>query len=320
MKGDNTFKILVEEAHSGQRLDHVVASCLPDLSRSLVSHLIRSQQILINDEVKKPGYRVRPGDEIRGHIPPPEPLDCKPEPIPLDLLFEDSHLLVINKPAGLVIHPAPGNRTGTLVNALLYHCPDLSGIGNVVRPGIVHRLDKDTSGVLIAAKTASAHQHLSHQFKSRSVKKKYQALVYGRLESDTGIIDDPIGRHPVDRKKMSIHSPKGRKAITHWRVRHRFKDSSLLEVEIKTGRTHQIRVHCAAMGYPVVGDPVYGKKNQIFRLTPSVQEPIPRQMLHSWEIEFEHPVDRERKRFRAPLPRDMAALIEKLKPAGLKDL
>jgi len=316
MKGDRTFTILVEDPHSGKRMDAFVVASLSECSRSLINHLIRCENILVNGSAKKPGYRVRTGDEISGTIPPPELLDCKPEPIDIDILFEDRHLLVVNKQEGMVIHPAPGNPSGTLVNALLHHCPDLSGIGNVIRPGIVHRLDKDTTGALVVAKTTLAHQHLSEQFKSRTVRKKYFALVYGGPETDSGIIDLPIGRHPVDRKRMSTRSRRGREAITHWHMRERFAETSLLEIEIKTGRTHQIRVHCATKGYPLVGDPVYGKKNQALRLPPQIRESIRRQMLHAWKIEFRHPVDGERKRFQAPMPSDMADVLHELSEMG----
>jgi len=214
-----------------------------------------------------------------------------------------------------VVHPAPGHHSGTLVNALLYHCPKLNGIGGALRPGIVHRLDKDTSGVLVVAKNDSTHIHLSKQFRSRQVKKKYLALVYGKLESDSGSVSFPIGRHPVDRKKMSTNSRKSREAETTWQIRERFEAASLIEVNLKTGRTHQIRVHCAAIRHPVVGDKVYGprKRGKNIIYDKNLIESIPRQMLHAWRIELTHPKTEEMVSFEAPIPSDMQTLITVLR-------
>jgi 23S rRNA pseudouridine1911/1915/1917 synthase len=241
------------------------------------------------------------------------------EPLDLDIIFEDPDLLVVNKPAGLVVHPAAGHATGTLVHGILYHCPDLEGIGGEKRPGIVHRLDKDTSGILIVAKNSRAHHDLSRQFKSRSIHKHYLALVAGSPKSDKGSIDLPVGRHPVDRKKMSTRSKRGRDALTIWHVRERFRGTTLLDIEIKTGRTHQIRVHCQAAGFPIVGDPVYGRKralNQMVAGYPALQvvlKMIDRQMLHAHAIGFSHPADGRALSFEAPLPEDMAGLVEQLR-------
>ena len=288
----------------------------------MITGLIRGENVRVGGKHKKPGYRVRAGDEISGHIPPPRLLDCRPEPIDIDIRFEDPHIIVLNKQPGLVVHPAPGNTTGTLVNALLYHCPGLGKIGHVIRPGIVHRLDKDTSGPLVVAKTTTAHQNLSDQFKSRKIRKTYLALVYGNPESDVGTIDMPIGRHPKDRKRMSTISPTGREALTLWRVKERFTGATLLEVDIRTGRTHQIRVHCAAAGHPVVGDRVYGKRKSADRRCKDksvldLLNTAPRQMLHAWRLEFSHPATAKKMAFQSPLPQDLSALIDALRARGL---
>ena len=218
-----------------------------------------------------------------------------------------------------MVHPAPGHHSGTLVNALLYHCPKLEGIGGALRPGIVHRLDKDTSGVLVVAKNDRAHLNLSRQFKSRQVKKKYLALVYGKMESDSGSVSLPIGRHPVDRKKMSTNSRKSRVAETTWQIRERFESASLIEVDLKTGRTHQIRVHCAAIKHPVIGDKVYGPRKTGRNATygKHIFESIPRQMLHAWRIELTHPVTEAMVSFEAPIPTDMQAVIAALRQPKL---
>jgi len=219
---------------------------------------------------------------------------------------------VINKPPGIVVHPAPGHHSGTLVNALLYHCPKLEGIGGEIRPGIVHRLDKDTSGVMVVAKNSAAHQDLALQFKSRRIKKKYLALVYGRMASDSGRVELPIGRHPVERKKMSTHSRKSRLAETTWQVRKRFAQATLLEIHLKTGRTHQIRVHCAAIKHPVVGDSVYGGRKAGKSMAYDLLKSVPRQMLHAWQLEFAHPKTQKMRCFEAPIPSDIGDILDKL--------
>ena len=324
MNGD--FTLIVEESEAGRRLDSVVASRLIDCSRSLAAALIIDGSILVDRQVKKPGYRLKAGDRIEGHIPVPTPVEYKPEPIPLQILYQDRHLIVINKQPGLVVHPAPGHSSGTLVNALLYHCPDLGAIGGEIRPGIVHRLDKDTSGTMVAAKSAEAQEELARQFKAREVQKKYLALVYGDLQAEGGEIKLPIGRHPVDRKRMSTTTRKGRNAETRWKVRERLAGITLLELDLKTGRTHQIRVHCAAMGYPVVGDPVYRQRKQPTKLreklsihpppTIAVLQSLDRQQLHSWQLSLTHPHSGKKMTFESPLPEDMEALIDKLRRVG----
>jgi 23S rRNA pseudouridine1911/1915/1917 synthase len=312
MHPEYDFLFLADKSDSGKRLDIVISQHLPDYSRSFIAILIRKGNILVQGKEKKPGYKVCEGDEIRGSIQPSENIRFDPEPIPLDILYEDDVIIVVNKQPGLVVHPAPGHYTGTLLNGILYHCPEIKAYGDQIRAGIVHRLDKDTSGTMVIAKTKGAHEFLSRQFKDRTINKKYIALVHGVMGPDSGQITFPIGRHPIDRKKMSILSSKGRDAKTLWRVTERFLDSTLLEIELKTGRTHQIRAHCAAINHPVVGDPVYGgKKNRtnpsdLFKFTK-------RQMLHSWCLGLVHPERKKDMIFEAPIPADMEALISSLR-------
>ena len=310
------FTFYADESISGKRLDIVVSSFIPSCSRSIAASLIIKGKITVLDHLKKPGYRVRCGDKITGTIPDPEPVLFLPEPIELNILHEDSDIIVINKQPGIVAHPAPGHYSGTLVNALLYHCPDLTGIGGEIRPGIVHRLDKDTSGVLVVAKNNISHTNLCLQFKERRVKKNYLALVCGRMEQDSGSITLPIGRHPSDRKKMSVLTRKPKIAETLWKVVERFEYLTLLEIDLKTGRTHQIRVHCAAIRHPVLGDQVYGNRSKLSVDSKIIQDfsiQIKRQMLHAWKIRFEHPGTNKTMEFEAPLPDDMNKLISLLK-------
>ena len=314
--------IFADPADHNRRLDAVVAAHLPNCSRSLAASLIGDHHILVGNLSKKPGYRVKSGEQITARIPDPEPVEYQPEPIPLDILYQDSDLVVLNKQAGIVVHPAPGHSSGTLVNALLYHCPDLEGIGGAIRPGIVHRLDKDTSGTMVVGKNANALETLAKQFKDRTVRKKYLALVYGELAKNTGVIDLPIGRHPVHRKQMSTTTRKGRRAVTSWKVLKRFQEITFLELTLQTGRTHQIRVHCATIDHPIVGDPVYGPRKRLKNFN-NMAERLPaaiidqliavhRQMLHAWQLEFSHPRTNERMSFEAPIPGDMADLLAKL--------
>ena len=302
------FTVCVDETDAGKRLDILISSRISDCSRVLATHHIRSGNIRIDDSVKKPGYRVRAGERIKGFLPPPEPVRFQPESIPMDILYEDAHLIVINKQPGLVVHPAPGHHSGTLVNGLLSHCPKLEGIGTKLRPGIVHRLDKDTSGTLVVAKTGSIHQHLSDQFKSRRIEKTYLALVFGEMDADSGTISLPIGRHPSDRKRMSTISRKGRTAETVWRVRERFEGVTLLELDLKTGRTHQIRVHCAAIHHPIIGDPVYGR-----RRVGKQRIAAARQMLHAYRLGLEHPATGRWMTFESLVPGDMQDLMDALR-------
>ena len=318
------FLITVVSSDVGQRFDRLVSFYIPDCSRSFAATLIQDGHITIENKIKKPGYRVKPGETLQGCIPVYEPPSLSPEAIPLNILFEDSDLIVINKPAGLVVHPAPGHDTGTLVNGLLYHCPELGGINAELRPGIVHRLDKDTTGAMVVAKNRWALENLSQQFKERVVQKTYLALVHGAVRSESGIISLPIGRHPMDRKKMSTISPRGREARTIWRVKIRYEAATLLELELKTGRTHQIRVHCTSMHHPIVGDAVYtyqkrGRKKRNKTPLEILLASARRQMLHARHLSFIHPVEKQSLSFTAPIPDDMQALLDGLPPDSGQD-
>ncbi|MBL0699651.1 MAG: RluA family pseudouridine synthase [Desulfosarcina sp.] len=312
MHNHGAFSFNVTKKDTGKRLDQVIASTLPEYSRTLITSHIRNGYILVAEIQRKPGYRVSAGEKINGIITPQEALTCTPEPINIDILFEDIDIIVVNKPPGLVVHPAPGHYTGTLVNGLLYHCPDLVDTGEQFRPGIVHRIDKDTSGLLVIAKNRQAHNRLADQFKSRTIKKNYLALVHGKMESQHGRISLPIGRHPVQRKKMSTISRKSREAVTLWKVKEFFENATLIEINLKTGRTHQIRVHTAALGHPVLGDQIYGGKKR----EKLVEEKIFRQMLHAWRLEFLHPIKGNRFFFEAPIPSDMEQVLSALRSGG----
>ena len=319
MNANSDFSLLVSLDQAGVRLDAFLCAHLETCSRSVASALIRDGVVRVDGVEKKAGYRVRPGEVVSGRMPEPERIDYLPEPVDFGVLHEDRHLIVVDKPPGLVVHPAPGHRSGTLVNGLLYHCADLAasgGIGGRIRPGIVHRLDKDTSGILLVAKNDTAHQHLAKQFKERSVEKEYLALVYGGPAETGGRIQLPIGRHPVERKMMSIRSRSPRYADTQWTVAKRFDGATLLRVRIHTGRTHQIRVHLSALHLPVIGDPVYGRPPR----TASVEmKSASRQMLHAHRLTFTHPHHGKRLSFVSPPAPDMRTLIDILegkKPKG----
>jgi 23S rRNA pseudouridine1911/1915/1917 synthase len=319
VKSSNIFNYSVELGESGQRLDSYIAAHLADCSRSHAALLIRQGLIQVDGQRCKPGYKVKLNEHITAHIPEPAPTELVAEPLSLDILFEDRDLILINKPAGMVVHPAAGHSSGTLVHGILHHCPDLEGIGAEKRPGIVHRLDKDTSGVLVVAKNARAHHVLSGQFKDRSIQKRYLALIIGSPQASAGQIDLPVGRHPVERKKMSTQGNRGRDALTLWRVREMFAGGTLLEIELKTGRTHQIRVHCLAMGYPIVGDPVYAQRGAMKSLAlrnPDLHQVLKmarRQMLHAWTLAFRHPADGRPLFFEAPVPEDMTTILDELR-------
>ena len=322
MPAKGAFRIRVKSSDEDKRLDVLVASLLSDCTRTFAAGLIVAEHIQVDGQPKKPGYRVKSGQKISGLIPPPDTVEFKPEPIPLDILYEDDHVIVVNKQPGLVVHPAPGHFSGTLVNGLLYHCSDLGGIGGELRPGIVHRLDKDTSGTMIVAKNDAAHHNLSRQFKSRQIKKEYLALVHGVLRTATGSVKLPIGRHPVDRKRMSTVSPKGRTAETVWRIKEKFQGFTLLSLDLKTGRTHQIRVHCAALRHPIVGDKVYGPRKLEKTIVRAHKRPdkllqvlksVKRQMLHAWRLSFTHPHSVKTISLESPLPEDMTGLIDSIR-------
>ena len=312
MPSSGAFGFQVHPAEVGQRVDALLAHRIPECSRTYAASLIKSGRVTVNGDRVKPGHRVHLADTVEGVIPPAAPTQYLPEPIALDVIYEDRHLIVLNKPAGLVVHPAPGHASGTLVNGLLYHCDDLSGIGGQIRPGIVHRLDKGTSGILVVAKSDKIHDGLARQFKNRQVKKTYLALVCGIPEKSQGTIDLPIGRHPVARKKMSIHAPLRRAARTHWQVQRKFSQAALMRIVLETGRTHQIRVHMTAVGHPVLGDPVYGTRRlRSYAWRPPL--PIPdHQMLHAYQLGFRHPASGDHLNFKAHPPADMRELIHAL--------
>ncbi|MDO3377614.1 RluA family pseudouridine synthase [Geoalkalibacter halelectricus] len=300
---------------AGQRLDQFLADQFPEFSRSQVKKLIDEQRVLVDGRAAKAGEKLKGGETLSIEIPAPTPIAPQPEAIGLDILYEDSHLIVINKPAGLVVHPGAGHFSGTLVNALLHHCEDLAGIGGELRPGIVHRLDKDTSGVLVAAKNDAAHQDLARQFKAHSIKRHYLALVHGLVQNDQGEIDRPISRHAVERKKMSSRASRGRRAVTRWQVLKRFDRDrlTLLDLTLETGRTHQIRVHFADLNLPLVGDPVYGSSARTNALNDtelrSLVRKLGRQALHARLLGFVHPASGEALEFQAAAPPDLQAIL-----------
>lgn len=309
-----SFSFEVSDRENGERFDAIVSDRIAGVSRSQIASLIKSGQVKIDNTDKRPGYRVRDGEMVTGFLPFPKVYSCEAEDIEIETVYEDNDLIVINKPAGLVVHPAPGHESGTLVNALLSKCPDLQGIGGELRPGIVHRLDKDTSGLMIAAKNQNTHIALIDMFKERTIFKKYLAIAAGNPIVDSGVIDLPIGRHRVERKKMSVESKIARSALTLWSVKERYNVASLIEAEIKTGRTHQIRVHLDAFGYPVIGDSVYGiKKNSALKKNMGSEYFPKRQMLHSWQLSFCHPSTSEFLEFKSDLPKDMMDFIQFLK-------
>ncbi len=313
---DKTLHIQVPEVSSGTRLDAFLASVVPDLTRSAVQRLIEDGDVLIDGIVQKSSYKISEGEEIAVTIPPPEPSSAVPEEMLLDILYEDSDLIVINKPVGMTVHPGAGVSSGTLVNGLLAHCSDLSGIGGEIRPGIVHRIDKDTSGLLVVAKNDAAHQALAAQFRDHTVKRVYLALVFGSPKTDKGRVESIIGRHPVDRKRMSSSAKHGRNAVTHWKVIARFPEVTLLKLRLETGRTHQIRVHMSESGHPLVGDSVYGGtaranglKSPEFKI---MAKKLGRQALHAKTLGFRHPSTGDYIEFDSELPEDMQALLDYL--------
>ncbi len=305
------IKFQATDADAGTRLDRFLAVRAPDISRTRLQRFIKEGRVYLNDHpVTLPRHRINSGDILEFEIPAPEPLKLTPEAMLLDIIFEDSHIIVINKPAGMVIHPGAGHERSTLVHGLLHHCGDLKGIGDTMRPGIVHRLDKDTSGLVIIAKDNAAHQSLIEQFASRTTDKRYIALVAGKLRDRSGTVNSPIGRHPVHRKKMAAGVSRGKEALTQWKIMREMKGASLIEAHILTGRTHQIRVHMSSIGHPLLGDMLYGGPSVVKLQDLTVK--IPRQMLHAAELAVTHPLTRERMRWQAPVPEDMKKVISAL--------
>ena len=300
------FTAAPEEDEIGKRIDVYIAEYKEELSRSRVQKLIENGLVTVNGKAVKSNYKLRKGDILEVEIPDPEPLEIEAEDIPLDIIYEDKDVVIVNKPQGMVVHPAPGHYSETLVNALMYHCKDdLSGINGQMRPGIVHRIDKDTSGVIMIAKSDAAHNSLAQQLAVHSITRKYYAVVCGNIKEDSGTVDKPIGRNPKDRKKMAVVQG-GRRAVTHYRVLERFGGKyTLIEAQLETGRTHQIRVHMASLGHPLLGVTVYGSEKQPFKLQG--------QVLHAKVLGFNHPSDGRYVEFESPLPKYFEKLLIKLR-------
>lgn len=299
-------RVIVDGDWEGERADKLLSAVLADYSRSFVQHLFSQELVSCKGKTVSKSFRPRAGDVVEFTVPEPRMLSLEPENIPLDVKYEDTELLVVNKPRGMVVHPAPGNYSGTLVNALLYHCKgNLSGINGIIRPGIVHRIDKDTSGLLLVAKTDSAHVSLSAQIKEHSLAREYRAVIHGHLRQPEGIVDAPIGRSPNDRKKMCVTDNNSKHAVTHYTVLEEYRDFSFVKLRLETGRTHQIRVHMAYLGHPVAGDPVYGPKNGVSSLAG--------QCLHAGLLGFVHPLTGERIRIEADLPEYFTDFVRRIK-------
>ena len=314
MGGIQTIDVRLGPAHAGWRLDRALAAAVPTLSRERLKALIRSGAVEAEGQaVRDPALKVRGEEALRLAMPEPAPAHNEPQDIPLTIVFEDEHLLVVDKPAGLVVHPAAGNLDGTLVNALLHHCAgQLSGIGGVARPGIVHRIDKDTSGLLVIAKTDVAHEGLAKQFAAHSIGRRYLAIVNGVPKATVGTVDAPLARSATNRKKIAIvEGKRGKRAVTHWKRLTMLNDAALVECRLETGRTHQVRVHMASIGHPLVGDPVYGRAGKTHgKILKELQ--FHRQALHAAELDFIHPVTKLRLSFASPMPPDMQELFNAL--------
>ncbi|MGN6058808.1 MAG: RluA family pseudouridine synthase [Sphingomicrobium sp.] len=314
MGGSQTIEVRLQPAHAGWRLDRALAAAVPTLSRERLKALIRSGAVETSgNSLRDPAAKVRGDESFRLAVPEPAPAHNEPQDIPLTIAFEDEHLLVVDKPAGLVVHPAAGNPDGTLVNALLHHCGgSLSGIGGVARPGIVHRIDKDTSGLLVVAKTDVAHDGLARQFAAHSIDRRYLAIVSGVPKASEGKIDAPLARSATNRKKIAvIEGARGKRAVTHWKRRNVLRDAALVECRLETGRTHQVRVHMASIGHPLIGDPVYGPAGKTHgKLLKELQ--FHRQALHAAELGFTHPVTKHKLSFSSPMPPDMQELFNAL--------
>jgi len=299
-----------------ERLDVFITNRVPDLTRSAVRRLIEMNRVTVDNESGKPSQKLKGGEQVVIEIPPPTPGVPAAQEIPLEILYEDSDLIVLNKPAGMSVHPGAGNPDGTVVNALLAHCDDLSGIGGEIRPGIVHRIDKDTTGVIVVAKNDRSHLGLAEQFKEHTIKRVYVALVYGSPKTDKGRIESAIGRHPVDRKKMSGSARHGKHSVTHWKVTGRFGPVSVVELRLETGRTHQIRVHLSEAGFPLLGDPVYGGAGRLSCVKDSKLRALigalSRQALHARTLGFIHPLTGTYMEFTTPVPEDMQRIMDYL--------
>lgn len=294
------------ENEEGMRIDKYLALNLPDISRSHIQKLIKDDLVMVNKKPVKANYRLSFSDQIEVSIPEPKEPEILPEDIPLDILYEDNDIIIVNKPKQMVVHPAPGHSSGTLVNALMYHCGrELSGINGVMRPGIVHRIDMDTTGSLLVCKNDMAHQKLAEQLKEHSITRIYKAVVHGNIKEDEGTVNAPIGRHPTDRKKMSIHAKQGRSAVTHYQVLERFGEFTYIQCRLETGRTHQIRVHMACIGHPLLGDAVYGPARCTFK-------GLQGQTLHAETLGIIHPRTGEYLEVQAPLPEYFVDLLQKL--------
>ncbi|PRS40855.1 RluA family pseudouridine synthase [Bacillus sp. NMCC4] len=300
----NQVNIAVSEDQTSERLDKFLSTTEPEWSRTQVQQWVKDGLIEVNGKQVKANYKVQAGDEIKVEIPDPEVLDVEAEPMDLDIYYEDADVLVVNKRRGMVVHPAPGHVSGTLVNGLMAHCTDLSGINGVMRPGIVHRIDKDTSGLLMVAKNDMAHESLVNQLVAKTVTRKYTAVVHGIIQHDTGTIDAPIGRDKKDRQSMTVTKESAKQAVTHFDVIERFQDFTVVECRLETGRTHQIRVHMKYIGYPLAGDPKYGPRKTV---------DFNGQLLHAGVLGFDHPRTGEYIEFTAPIPADMQAFIDSLR-------
>ena len=299
------IRLRASEESKNQRLDAFLASSLDGLTRSQATRLIESGEVAVNGRAVSKSYKLAGGEDIAVTLPEPEPVEAVPQDIPLDVVYEDADVIVVNKPSGMVVHPAPGHPDGTLVNALLYHCAGtLSGVGGALRPGIVHRIDRDTSGLIIAAKNDAAHQYLSAQLADHTLARTYECIVVGALREDRGTVDAPIARHPTDRKRMAVVTG-GREAVTHWEVIARYPGYTHVRCRLETGRTHQIRVHMAYIGHPILGDTVYGAKKEVPGLTG--------QCLHAVGLRFLHPRTHEVMELSCPLPEEFTRMLQKIR-------